>query len=136
MFPDFLGYRTYACIFTVVSFLIGNVGLTQIITLAVPILMFLYPLAITLVFLALLSGIFGSRQAVYLSTTVFTLLAAVGDALNALPAGAKELSFVQDLLGVYAQLPFFQIGMGWVTPALLGLIIGLAYAGVRRHRFV
>ena len=136
MFPDFLGYRTYACIFTVVSFLIGNVGLTQIITLAVPILMFLYPLAITLVFLALLSGIFGSRQAVYLSTTVFTLLAAVGDALNALPAGAKELSFVQDLLGVYAQLPFLQIGMGWVTPALLGLIIGLAYAGVRRHRFV
>ena len=73
--------------------------------------MFLYPLAITLVLLALFSSLFGGRRAVYLGTTLFTLVAAVGDALNALPAGGKELSAVQSLLGIYQQLPFFSIGM-------------------------
>lgn len=133
MFPDRLGYRVYACIFTVVSFLIGNVGLTQIITLAVPLLMFLYPLAITLILLALFSSLFGNRQAVYLGTTIFTLIAAIGDALNALPAGGKDLSVVQGLLGIYQQLPFFSIGMGWITPALLGFIVGIIYIATHRR---
>ncbi len=133
MFPDLVGYRVYAVLFTVVSFLIGNVGLTQIITLAVPLLMFLYPLAITLVLLALFSSLFGGRRAVYLGTTLFTLVAAVGDALNALPAGGKELSAVQSLLGIYQQLPFFSIGMGWITPALLGCVLGILYAAAHRR---
>ncbi len=124
LFPATCSYRTYALIFTSISFLVGNIGLTEIITLAVPILMFLYPLAITLVFLAFLSAILEGRRCVYQMTTLFTLLAAIGDALNALPAGAKDLSFVQSLLHVYAQLPFFSIGMGWIVPAILGFIIG------------
>ena len=134
LFPSSLSYQVYAWIFTVVSFLIGNLGLTQIITLAVPILMFLYPLSITLVLLAFLSAMFGSRQAVYLSTTAFTLLAAFGDALNAMPKELQQSEIVQQILNVYHILPFFDIGMGWIVPACAGLLLGCGYALVFRCR--
>ena len=132
LFPNSVSYRVYAWIFTVFSFLIGNLGLTQIITLAVPILMFLYPLAITLVLLAFLSAVFGSRQSVYLSTTIFTLLAALGDAFNAMPKSVQQLDWVQQLLAVYHILPFFDIGMGWIVPSIVGLAVGVIYTLVRR----
>ena len=48
MFQSGPSYRVWAIIFSVVSFLFANFGLSTIIEYAVPVLMFLYPLAITL----------------------------------------------------------------------------------------
>ena len=96
--------------------------------------MFLYPLSITLVLLAFLSAMFGSRQAVYLSTTAFTLLAAFGDALNAMPKELQQAEIVQQILNVYHILPFFDVGMGWIVPACAGLLLGCGYALVFRCR--
>ncbi len=129
MYPNFISYRSYVFIFTVVSFLIGNVGLTQIITLAIPMLMFLYPLAITLILLAFLSPLFGHRQMVYMVTTLFTLFAAFGDACNAMPQGIHEAAWLQQILLFYKQfLPFFDMGMGWIVPACAGFILGIILA--------
>jgi LIVCS family branched-chain amino acid:cation transporter len=125
LFPGKIQYRGYVFIFTGVAFLVANMGLTQIITLAIPILMFLYPLAITLILLTFFSASFGTHTCVYRWTTALAAAAALGDALNALPAGAKGLGFVQNLLELYKQLPFFSLGMGWVLPSLAGFIIGL-----------
>jgi len=132
LFPQACSYRVYASVFTGVSFLVGNVGLTQIITLAVPILMFLYPLAITLVLLAFLTSVLEGRRCVYITTTAFTLLAAVGDALQALPPGLHSMDAVQGLLQLYSQLPFFAIGMGWIVPSVLGFCLGWIVLLVRR----
>lgn len=133
LFPNSVSYRVYAWVFTIFSFLIGNLGLTEIITLAVPILMFLYPLAITLVLLAFLSSVFGNCQPIYLSTTIFTLLAALGDAFNAMPKSVLELDWVQQLLAIYHVLPFFDIGMGWIIPSLVGLTVGCIYTAAFRR---
>ena len=127
MYPD--SHVIVVVIFTVVSFLIGNVGLTQIITLAIPMLMFLYPLAITLILLAFLSPLFGHRQMVYMVTTLFTLFAAFGDACNAMPQGIHEAAWLQQILLFYKQfLPFFDMGMGWIVPACAGFILGIILA--------
>lgn len=128
LFPASMSYKPYAYVFTVVSFLIGNVGLTQIITLAIPILMLLYPLTITLILLTFLSPLFHHRRAVYAWTTGFAVLAAVGDALNTLPAVLAHTATVQSILAAYGQLPFFDIGMGWVVPSIIGCIIGCIHA--------
>ena len=125
MFPNTIGYKGYVFVFTGIALLVANMGLTQIITLAIPLLMFLYPLAMTLILLTFFSAVFGNRPSVYRWTTAAAVLAAIGDALNALPKGAKEMGFVQSLLGVYKNLPFFDIGMGWLVPALIGFVIGL-----------
>jgi LIVCS family branched-chain amino acid:cation transporter len=133
LYPNSFSYRTYAFIFTIVSFLIANVGLTSIIFLAIPILMLLYPLAITLIILAFISAIFGYHRYVYSVTTLFTLFAAIGDMLNALPFGLNNTATISAIIEVYKNtLPFFDMGMGWIVPSIIGLIIGVIISLIKK----
>ena len=133
MYPHSLSYKQYAYVITIVSFLISNVGLTSIIYLAVPILMLLYPLAITLILLTFISAAFGHSRTLYVTTTALTMLAACGDMLNALPDSLKNTDSVSSLLQIYQQtLPLFDIGMGWVIPALIGIVVGAVIIFVRK----
>lgn len=127
LFPS-KSYNVYLIGVSLLSALIANVGLTQIIQLSIPVLMFLYPLSIVLVLLGLASARFALSQKAYQSVVFFTLLAAIVDGLNATPAIISGLAPVQSLLGFASNLlPFFSLGMGWVLPALIGLIIGLIW---------
>jgi len=132
MFPGGPGYRTWACIFGAVSLLISNVGLTAIIVYAIPVLMFLYPLTITLTLLGLTGGYFNHSKWVYGMVTLFTMIAAIFDLVNALP---KELAGSQLVTSMVAfateYIPFFTQGFGWLVPALAGLVIGLVMYKVR-----
>ena len=125
LFPAFLSYKSYVVLFTILSCLIANIGLTQIISLSIPVLMFLYPLAITLILLALLSPLFKDRQIVYMMTTLCTLLVSIADGINAMPESIKNQESVQGVLIIYRNfLPFFDIGMGWIIPLVVGLGLG------------
>ncbi len=126
LFPKGPTYRIWAVIFSLVSFLIANLGLSTIIEFSLPVLMFLYPLAIVLVLLALLGKFFEHSKAVYNSTIVFTLIAAVYDLLRSLPSSLIEGWHMEPMLKAIGNvLPFSELGLGWVCPALLGLVIGL-----------
>lgn len=126
MFPKTFSYKTYVVIFTVFSGFVANIGLTQLISLSIPILMFLYPLAIAIIILGLVSSLFKDRQVVYVTTIVSTIFVSMADMLNAMPDNIKSLEFVQNILGFYKNnLPFFDLGMGWVIPMIAGLGIGL-----------
>jgi branched-subunit amino acid permease len=69
----------HALIFTVFSFIIANSGLNKIISLSIPVLMFLYPLAITLIILSLLAPIIKKQKHIYRWTTTLTMIAAFFD---------------------------------------------------------
>ena len=132
MFPKALSYRQWVLVFCGASFLFANVGLTAIITYAVPVLMFLYPLAITLILLALLGRFFDHDRAVYCWVTGLTLVAALYDLLRTLPEGVRALLHADGLIAAVGNvLPFATIGLGWVAPAVLGLVIGLIFRAVR-----
>ncbi|EIW15782.1 MULTISPECIES: branched-chain amino acid transport system II carrier protein [Pelosinus] len=125
LFPASLSYKSYVVLFTLLSCLIANIGLTQIISLSIPVLMFLYPLAITLILLALLSPLFKDRQIVYMMTTLCTLLVSIADGINAMPESVKNQENVQGFLIMYRNfVPFFDIGMGWIIPLVVGLGAG------------
>lgn len=126
MFQSGPSYRVWAIIFSVVSFLFANFGLSTIIEYAVPVLMFLYPLAITLILLALFSRFFGHDRSVYCWVTGFTLVAAVYDLLRTLPPTLRATLHLNGVISVAGSvLPLSSLGLGWVCPAALGLIIGL-----------
>lgn len=126
MFPKLFSYKIWAVIFSTVSFLIANLGLNAIIKISLPVLMFLYPLAITLIVLGLTGRLFSHSKYVYISTTVLTLIAAVYDFLAALP---KEFIAKVHLGGVIeavgSVLPLSGVGLGWLLPAAIGVQIGL-----------
>jgi LIVCS family branched-chain amino acid:cation transporter len=124
LFPQKLGYKAFVVLFTLVSALIANVGLTKIISLSIPVLMFLYPLAISLIILGLLSPLFHHRQMVFVVTTACTFMISIADLFNALPPSFKDQKAIQGILDFYrATVPFFNLGMGWVVPLLLGLSV-------------
>ena len=129
MFPKGPGYRTWAVIFSVFSFAVSNVGLSKIIEFSVPVLMFLYPLAITLIALALCGRLFEHDRRVYVCVTAFTVAAALFDFVKTLPADLQIPGVVA--LGEKI-LPWYSLNLGWVIPALVGLALGLVLRKVKK----
>ena len=125
MFPRLFSYKVWAVIFSVFSFGISNFGLSKLIEYSLPVLMFLYPLAITLILLALCGKLFDHHRAVYVSVTAFTAVAALFDLFKTLPA-VLQVGPVEGAVAFAGRfLPFFSLNLGWVVPALLGLTLGL-----------
>ena len=125
LFPKGPSYKAWAIVFTVVAFLIANLGLSAIISYSIPVLMFLYPLAITLILLALFGKYYNHDKAVYASVTGFTLVAALFDLVKSLPAGLYGVINGDAIMSVGSLLPFSSLGMGWIVPAIVGLVVGL-----------
>lgn len=138
MFPHGPGYRFWAIVFSAGSFFIANLGLNAVIAYSLPVLMFLYPLAITLILLGLFGGLFQHDRRVYLWVTALTLAAALFDFLKALagalpPQTAAFLHLGEIVQAARQILPFFDKGFGWAVPALAGLLIGLAGRKRKKH---
>ncbi|WP_311406444.1 branched-chain amino acid transport system II carrier protein [Liquorilactobacillus uvarum] len=115
----------YFLIFTIAaSFCTSNLGLTQIIAWATPLLMFLYPLAMALILLSLLTFLFKLDSIVYRSTLIFTSIAAVLDGINAAPKVLSSL-FSGILRGYHQFIPFSGVGFGWILPTAAGLVLGI-----------
>lgn len=120
-----LTYKQYCIIFSIVSFLIANLGLSRIVSLSLPVLMFLYPLSIALIFLSMVSIKTGKRKTIYRRTLAFTAFAAFFDLLVNLPESISTSSFVASILSFPNKyLPGFDLGFGWVLPAIIGFMIG------------
>lgn len=128
MFPDKLSYRTWAVIFTLFSFTISNMGLSTIIRYSVPVLMLIYPPAIALILLAMFGKHFHHDQKVYVWVTAFTWATSLFDFFKTLPEQVQIL-FHLDKAVAFAQnfLPFFDLNLGWIIPAVVGLVIGLGF---------
>ena len=114
-----VSYQRLLLAIVLFSFGVSNFGLTQIIALAVPFLVGIYPLVIVLVMLSLFHSFIGGRKLVYRCALDFTLVFAVIDALNA--AGFK-VPVLNAVLADY--VPFYSLMLGWLLPALLGTAIG------------
>lgn len=126
LFPGGPSYRVWAVGFCILSFLIANLGLNTIIAYAVPVLMFLYPLAIVLIVLTFCHRFFGGARCVYQWTIGFTAAGAACDALRELPEVISGTDFVLMITDASsAFLPFSRQGFGWVCPALAGVVVGL-----------
>ena len=126
VFPK-ISYKQFVIILCIMSFAIANVGLTNIITYAVPVLMFLYPLAIVLILLGLAAPLFNHKQSVFACAMLLTFLISIIDGYNALIENvpAFEISIFTSIANFYAEvLPFYAIGLGWIVPAVVGAIIG------------
>ena len=107
------------------AFALGLFGLKTIISAAIPVLMLLYPLTIVIILLALSDNIFGGRRCVYGWTIGLTMI-------SALMSGLETAGWAPDTIeGLFTQyIPFQGIGMGWVSFAILGFIIGLIHKGL------
>ncbi|MGE4404628.1 branched-chain amino acid transport system II carrier protein [Pseudomonas sp.] len=113
-----VSYRTVVIVFALFSLLVANQGLTQLISVSVPVLVGLYPLAIVLVALSLLDRFWLSSSRVFVPVMAITLIFGVADGL----AAAGLSGWVPAL---FTQLPLADQSMGWLLPVLLMLLLAI-----------
>lgn len=106
-----LSYKFNAIVISIMSYLIACQGVDKIVSLSVPILNVLYPVAITIIFTTLfnkyLTNIIAVRLAVYTSLLFGFLFAFFGSALSFIPLAS--------------------VGFGWVIPTIIALAIGCLF---------
>ncbi len=120
-----VGYRVWAFTFALVSLVISNIGLTRILEVSVPVLNAIYPIAIVLILLSF--GFPDGRKwkVVYVCSISLTGITSV--LLSLEQAG---LSFLNPGLSM---LPLYGMGLGWIGPAITGLLAGVL-AGLAGYR--
>ena len=128
-------YKAWAITFSAVSFTFANLGLDAIIKYSVPVLMLLHPIAIMLILLTLFGRLFKNDPVVFRWTISFTAIASIYDMFAALPKGLWSALHGEEIQAVAEKLlPLADQGLGWICPAAIGLVIGLAIHLLRRRK--
>nr|WP_204120643.1 branched-chain amino acid transport system II carrier protein [Levilactobacillus sp. 244-2] len=123
LFPR-LSYVSLTIFAAALPCLFANVGLTKLISYSTPVLMFLYPLAIVLIILAVCSPILGTSRWLFGLGMLFTLIPAIFSAVAALPAAWQRADWAQGILALNNRLPLAAQGFSWAVPALIGCLLG------------
>ncbi|WP_225747753.1 branched-chain amino acid transport system II carrier protein [Eikenella sp. Marseille-P7795] len=111
LFPR-ISYRAYVVSLTLVSFILANQGLSTVISKSVPVLMVLYPIAMTILLLLLIDNFV--RPLPVLSHRLAAGLVTIISILSV--AGAEFIK----------QLPLQAFSLEWLPFALAGILIGCA----------
>ena len=125
LFPN-ISYKSFVVIFSLLTFSVANFGLSNIISFSIPVLMFLYPLAIVLMLLTFLSPLFNHSQLVYRATIGVTFLISIVDGFVALcdSLGIEYFSWLVPIMSLYENiLPLYGQGLGWLLPAIIMIIV-------------
>ena len=125
-----ISYRGVVVAMCIFSAAVANQGLAQLIAVAVPVLVGIYPVAIALIALSLLHR-WNQPSRVYIPVLLVALLFGLFDAAKAL----EWTALVPDWLD---KLPGAALGMGWVTPVIAMLVIAggadwMRAKGLLRH---
>ncbi|WP_395318221.1 branched-chain amino acid transport system II carrier protein [Fructilactobacillus frigidiflavus] len=131
-FPQF-GYRKILTGATIISFAIANFGLEKIILYSAPMLSFLYPLAISLILLGMLTPILGIKPTIYKTTIGIVMIPSILDLIHNLPpeiVAFKPFTLINELGMQF--IPMFKIGLDFLPFMLIGLIAGIVLEKIKQ----
>ena len=132
-FPQ-VSYHAWLALSCLASFLAANFGLDTIIAWSTPMLMFLYPLSMVLILLSVFSPLFKTVGVVYFFVILFTVVPALGDMVVAFPSVVSQSSFGLAVASLRNNLPLANMGLSWLVPALVGLVVGLVVHFVKTKK--
>ncbi len=106
-----VSYTKVVILTTIVSFLFALFGVNQIVIVAVPVLILMYPVTMVLIFLNFFKV---KNHYIYKGTTAVAFIIGSYEALGVM--GIKAPEFIQK---IYISLPFGNLGLTWLVPALV-----------------
>ncbi|UXR70840.1 MULTISPECIES: branched-chain amino acid transport system II carrier protein [unclassified Staphylococcus] len=112
-----LSYKTYVIIFTLISFVLSNLGLNSVIQLSIPVLLIIYPVAITTVLLILIARFVPTRRITQQITVAVVALESILSVFNT--NGWIKMPFIESL-------PFHEYSLEWFPIAVITLLIAYA----------
>lgn len=114
-----LSYKGWAILFAVISLGVATLGLEAVLSIAGPIIGFLYPSAITLVALTLAEPLL--RRKLYYTFRFALILSVVWAGLMTLASLGVATDTINMLIG---WSPMSALELGWVTPVVVVAVIG------------
>ena len=130
LFPK-VSYKLWASFFSLVSLIIANFGLSNIINYSIPVLMFLYPLAVALMLITFVSKLFNHSRMVYVAVMVVTFMISIIDGFKTFCQliGIEYYGWMAPIVSFYEKsLPLYKEGLGWLLPVIVTILITGAYA--------
>ena len=127
IFPK-ISYIVYVLFFAAFSAVIANVGLTQLIAISLPVLLAIYPVAIVLVVLSFFDRTFYRKPFVYMIALGLTAIVSIFDALRSAGIVFEQVD------SIFSYLLFFEQGIGWILPAVIGTLIGIIIARTKHRK--
>lgn len=113
-----ISYQKLVVITTLWAYFIAIFGVNFIVVISVPILIFLYPMSIALIFLNLLKI---ENDKVHKGVVLVSGLIGLYEAL-----GVAGVALPSQLIKVYTMLPLSNLGLAWLLPALIaGFVCGI-----------
>lgn len=118
-----ISYRWWATLFTIVGFVIANLGLETILQISGPIISLIYPPAIALIAVTFIHMLVGKLDIplTYRAAVTIALIFSAIDVLRQL--FGEAIAPVEQALSF---IPLFAEGLGWVVPTAIGIVIALA----------
>jgi len=116
-----LSYKASVITATIISALIANLGVENIVAFSEPILAVIYPVAIILIVLNLLDD-FITNKVIYIGAVYGTLLISIMDGLKALGVNPPIFDNIINIL------PFWDKGFGWLVPAIIGMLVSITFS--------
>ena len=108
-------YKVYVIIFTLISFILANQGLNSVITMSVPVLSIVYPIAITVVLLILIARFVPTKP---IAQQIPLVVIAIESILSLITTqGWIKISFID-------HLPLKHYSLEWFPIAVVATIIG------------
>lgn len=129
-----ISYKMWVLFFSSVSFVVANFGLANIINYSIPVLMFLYPLAIALMLLTFLSKLFNHSRIVYIATITVTMMISTIDGFKTFCQllGLEYYGWLAKIVAFYERvLPLYNDGLGWLLPVLGCILITGIFVNVQ-----
>ncbi|WP_422445394.1 MULTISPECIES: branched-chain amino acid transport system II carrier protein [unclassified Endozoicomonas] len=115
---DRVSYRTIVTVISIVCVFFANMELNEIIDLFIPVLLILYPISITLIFLGLIRDWLPRPVLTYRATLAVIFTFSIIDALR-----IKDFSVLQPFLQPFSMMPGYEAHLVWLLPSLAVLII-------------
>lgn len=114
-----VNYHVWAVVFALVSFGVATMGLDTVLAVAAPVISFIYPSAITLVFLTLLEPLLFRFKWTYLLGIWTAVVCAL-------------FMSVPSLVQFIEWAPLHSMSLGWVVPVLIASACGLVLDGNKK----
>lgn len=120
-------YLTWIRLFALISFVVSIFGLNALISVSVPILTAIYPIAMVLVILGLLDSHLRRFPSVYSFTIRFTAVVSIIYALHGI---SVDLPYITDFLLSFPP----SSDLCWLIPAGVGCLAGILYDCLRNRK--
>ena len=126
VFPK-ISYKVYVILFTLISFIIANQGLNSVISMSVPVLSIVYPIAITVVLLILVARFIPTKP---IAQQIPLLIVAIESIFSLITTqGWFKISFID-------HLPLKQHSLEWFPIAVIATILGYIISYFVKQDFI